>query len=323
MKVLILGASGFIGQVLAKRLVDAGHDVRCASRGRKPVPDGTAHVALDSRDAEALGRAVAGMDAVINAVAGDAQSIAEGARALTAAARANGTPRIVHLSTMSVYGRFEGVANESTPFDPDLGWYAAAKCEAERIMDQYADAGGAVVSLRPGCVYGPGSELWVGRIGRWLKAGRLGDLGAAGDGWTNLVHVDDVCRAIAAGLTKPVAPGKSQAFNLASPDGPRWNTYFVDLARGIGAIPVRRISSRQLKLDANAFGPPLKIAEKIMLRAGARNPFPDALPPALVRFFDQHVRLDAQRAKRELDLTWTPYETGLAQSTAWFMQTQS
>ena len=98
---------------------------------------------------------------------------------------------------------------------------------------------------------------------------------------------------------------------------------FVDLARGIGAIPVRRISSRQLKLDANAFGPPLKIAEKIMLRAGARNPFPDALPPALVRFFDQHVRLDAQRAQRELDLTWTPYETGLAQSTAWFMQTQS
>src|SRR5206468_2109085 len=77
------------------------------------------------------------------------------------------------------------------------GWYGRAKGEAEDILAGYE---GGTVRVRPGCVGGAGSELWVGCVGRLLKSGRLGDLGAAGDGWSDLVAVDDVCTAIIASL---------------------------------------------------------------------------------------------------------------------------
>ena len=98
---------------------------------------------------------------------------------------------------------------------------ARAKCEAEAHMLTYARAGGTVVMLRPGCVWGPGSDLWVGRIGRLLRSRRLGDLGAAGDGWTNLVHVDDVCKAAVAALGLVQPRGEIRTYNLAAPDSPR------------------------------------------------------------------------------------------------------
>ena len=38
---------------------------------------------------------------------------------------------------MSVYGRQEGTLDEGAPLDPSLGWYAQAKCEAERDIERY------------------------------------------------------------------------------------------------------------------------------------------------------------------------------------------
>jgi nucleoside-diphosphate-sugar epimerase len=221
---------------------------------------------------------------------------------LADAAQASGRPRIVHLSSMSVYGALEGEVTEASPRDPSIGWYARAKCEAEDIL---ADYEGGVVMLRPGCVWGPESELWVGRIGRMLRAHRLGDLGAAGDGWSNLVAVEDVCTAIVASLRIAATPGLPRVFNLAAPDSPRWNDYFVDLALAVGATPVRRISARRLKLDANLFGPPLKIPEKLT-RA-----LPDPLPPNLLGVFERQLHLRSDLAERELGIAWTPYENVL------------
>jgi len=40
-------------------------------------------------------------------------------------------------------------------------------------------------------------------VGRWLRSARLGDLGEAGDGWSNLVHVDDVCSLALRALELP------------------------------------------------------------------------------------------------------------------------
>ena len=105
---------------------------------------------------------------------------------------------------------------------------------------------------------------------------RAGDgLGAAGDGWSNLVHLDDVCMAAIRSLQLPLAPGESRVYNLAGPDAPRWNEYFVDLALEIGATPVRRISPLQLKLDAKMAGPALHVVRKLLQRAGRD---PSAVP---------------------------------------------
>jgi nucleoside-diphosphate-sugar epimerase len=294
--------------------------VSASSRQRAPTAD---KLRVDTRDPESLRAALNGIDAVVNCVAGNAQAIAEGTKLLARACTAAGCSHIVHLSSMSVYGAIEGRITEEAPLDPGLGWYGKAKCEAERHMVSFAQSGGTAVILRPGCVWGPGSELWVGRVGRLLRARRLGDLGAAGDGWSNLVHVDDVCSAVIAALRSSRPSGPLLTYNLAAPDSPRWNDFFVDLALGIGATPVPRLSARRLRLDALLGGPPLKVAEIALgkLRLSSRF-LPDPLPPGLLGLWERQLFLDSQSAQRDLDLRWTPYPVALQQCANWFLESE-
>jgi nucleoside-diphosphate-sugar epimerase len=320
MKVLVLGGSGYVGSRLCALLAASGWATPVGASSRHAIA-GIESVRVDTRDSAAMRAALDGIDAVVNCVAGNAAAIGDGARVLTEAALAAGCRRLVHLSSMSVYGPVEGRVDESMTIDGSLGWYARAKCEAERHVAAFSRNGGSAVVLRPGCVWGPGSELWVGRIGRFLRAKRLGDLGVAGDGWSNLVHVDDVCRAVMAAvrLTEPGQPLRT--YNLAAPDSPRWNEYFVDLALAIGATPVRRLSPRQLRLDAFVAGPPLKIAELLARRVfGSAGGLPAPMPPNLLGLWERHLQLDASRAERELGLRWTPYASALQQAAAWFLR---
>src|SRR6185369_10247508 len=219
MKVLVLGGSGYIGSRLCELLAASGWATPVsASSSRQQA--GAKGLRVDTTDPASLRLAVQDMDAVVNCVAGSPRAIAEGAKVLGEVCAKAGCERIVHLSSMAVYGRREGPVQERAPVDQSLGWYARAKCEAERHMASFVERGGTAVMLRPGCVWGPGSQLWVGRIGRCLHARRLGDLGEAGDGWSNLVHVDDVCSAICAALRLPQPAGQLRTYNLAAPDSP-------------------------------------------------------------------------------------------------------
>ncbi len=319
MKVLVLGGSGYVGSRLCTLLRDSGWATPVCGSSRSAVA-GVESVRVDTRDAAAVRQALQGIDAVVNCVAGNASAIGEGARVLTEAALAAGCRRLVHLSSMAVYGPVEGRVDESVANDGSLGWYGQAKCEAETHMAAFGAQGGSAVVLRPGCVAGPGSDLWVARIGRLLQARRLGDLGVAGDGWSNLVHVDDVCQAVLAALRADAAPGV-RTYNLAAPDSPRWNEYFVDLALAIGATPVRRLSAMQLRLDSMLAGPPLKVAELLAKKLlGDARAVPVPLPPNLLGLWERHLQLDSSRATRELGLQWTPYAATLQQSAGWFLQ---
>jgi len=321
MKILVLGGSGHIGKRLAEVLKNTAWATPIiASRGKlRDAAGSVATIQADALDLAGLSSALRGVDAVVNCVAGDARSIAAGMHTLVQAALGTGCRRIVHLSTMSVYGPVEGRIQEDAPLHPGLGWYGRAKCEAEIHLGEFVRQGGEAVLLRPGCVFGPGSELWVGRIGRWLKAGRLGDLGEAGDGWSNLVHVDDVCQAVVAALHLPARPGELPAFNLAGPDSPRWNQYFVDLALALQATPVRRIGRRQLQFDAFIASPPLKAAQRVWTGfAKSAAPFPDPMPPGLTHLWAQHIHLDWTQASSRLGVVWTPYAAGLQSSAGWF-----
>jgi nucleoside-diphosphate-sugar epimerase len=312
MRVLVLGGSGYIGARLCTMLSESGWAVPVS--GSRRAARGIASVTVDSTDLASMKAALQGMDAVVNCVAGSADAIAKGAQVLLQAAEAAGCRRIVHMSTMSVYGALEGEIDEDSPRDPSIGWYAKAKCEAEDVLRAFS---GSLVMLRPGCVWGPGSELWVGRIGRLLQARRLGDLGAAGDGWSNLVAVEDVCAAVLASL-KLDTQGTPRVYNLGASDSPRWNDYFIGLALAIGATPVPRLSARRLKIDAKLGGPPLKIAEILARKAGVSVRLPDPLPPGLLGVFERHLHLRSELAERELGLRWTPYRQVLQQAAQWF-----
>lgn len=312
--ILILGAGGFIGRHVTRALagldgvspIAAGRHVRDGAFGPTPVRR------VDGADPVALRAALAGVDAVVNCVAAAPAAMAQADATLFQVAREAGRPLIVHLSSMAVYGDATGTVGEGAPLSDAQGAYAAAKIASERLA---ADYGRAVV-LRPGCVYGTGGEQWTLRVARLLRARRLGDLGAAGDGISNLVHANDVAQAVAAALSLPTATGR--AFNLAMADSPTWNDYFIAFAKALGAVPVRRLTDRRIKLETKLIAPPLKVLEILAHKAGGRAALvPPYIPPSSARLWRQEIRLDPGAAESVLGLRWTPLADGLAESAAW------
>ncbi len=310
-RVLILGGTGYVGQHLAIRLAGLSIDHQYASRKASNAGQENA-LTLDTKNKQDLIKALTNIDVVVNCVAGDFNSISDGATCLVEAALECGKPLIIHMSSMAVYGHFEGTATEQTPLDPSLGWYALAKCQAEQQINQYCAQGGRAIILRPGCVYGANSELWVGRISRWLKARRIGDIGAAGDGWSNLIHIDDVVTAIVASFYINSQTNQAEVFNLATPDSPRWNQYFTDLAVKTNAVPVRRVKATQLLVDAYFYSPPAKFIEILAKKLNASSHLQlNPLPPALLKFFKQQIKLDSTKAQQLLLKNWVSYQQGL------------
>lgn len=302
MRVLVLGADGFVGRRLVTALAAADWATPVAGSRRAKADGPGDRIVLDATDAAAVSAAVAGVDAVVNCIAGDDATIVRNAEALFAG---SGGRRVVHLSSMAVYGGATGLVDEARPLASEAGGYAGAKVAAERRAATAAN----VVTLRPGCIYGPGSTQWSLRIARLLAQRRLGDLGADGEGCSNLVHVDDVVAATLAGLRHDAAAGR--AFNLAMAGAPDWNGYFLAFARALGTVPIRRIPGWQLKLEKLA-AIPLKLAEK-----AGRDLLPPPMPPSLVRLFRHDIRLDPSAAEATLGLGWTPLGAGVAQAADW------
>lgn len=315
--ILVLGANGFIGRrvVAALRATDWAAPILGV---RRPATLQGAHYeqrTVEATNVESVAAAMKDVTGVVNCVAGDAQSIVAGTRALfEAAARFTPSRNIVHLSTMSVYGSAEGVLDESAPLRADLGPYSESKVAAEAIAANYP----RVTIFRPGCVFGPESEQWTIRFARLLMSRRLGDLGAAGDGCCNLVHVDDVASAIVRALETP--QDRARIFNLSSNEQPTWNEFLIRFATALRAVPVRRVTGRRLKIEGKLLAPPLKIAE-ILGRVCKLDPhrLPPPIPPSLIRFMSQDIRLDTKRVEGELGQRWQSLQASLEDTARWYL----
>lgn len=304
-RVLVLGASGFVGRRIVHALTQDPALKPVAGVHRRPLnlPEVTS-VSVNATDPASLAQALDGVDMVVNAVLGGPATIVSGMRTLLQVA-AIPLPRIIHLSTLAVYGSQEGTVNESAALRPDLGPYGQAKIDAERLLQAYP----ARVVLRPGIVYGPGGPQWSTRIATLLASRRLGDLGEAADGYANLVHVDDVAAAVVAACHSHAALG--QTFNLGLPHPPTWNEYFVAFACALGATPVHTLPGWQIGIE-KLLGVPLEVLRRVGERAGLD--LPHGLTPSLFRLWKQRLRLDVHAASGTLGVHWTPLPEGLAQT---------
>lgn len=308
MNVLVLGGLGFVGKEVVKQLsLQPELTVTIGSR-RLPqnITEKNTILKVDSTNIDELKANLPNFDCIINCVTGDGYTIAHGAKILCEAALQTGLPKIIHLSSQSVYGTQTGLLNETTSMQDDIGWYGHAKIEAEHHMQKYVQKGGNVTILRPGCVTSANSPLWNTRFIEWLKNGTLGDLGNQGDGWSNLVDVKDVAQAVIKVCLK-----KSTGLlilNLSAPDSPRWNQYLIDLAVENNLTPVKRIKKRNLLIRVYVLGISLKIIERILKKMRIKsNLFSAGLPPSLLKLFKQDIKLDSNEAIEKLELEWTPY----------------
>lgn len=288
-RVLIVGSANFI----ASRVADALHAAGWAT----PVA------------AECEPR---GLYGVVNAAAGSPRSILSQALRAEAIARASGPQtRLVHLSSMTVYGSLDRHVDETTAPLADLGAYAAAQIEAERVVQAHA----GTVTLRLGCEYGPGCPQWSERIARLLLARRLGDLGAAGDGCCNLLFIDDLVASIVAALQRASVEG--EVFNLAVPSPPTWNEYFTRFGIALRAVPIRRLTARRLALEAKFLAVPLKVMEAAAQRASLAPAFAaPALTPSLLKLCKQRITMDVGKAESRLGMTWTRVADGIERTAA-------
>jgi len=206
--VFITGAGGFIGGKLAERLLAAGRPVRVLAR--RPLPAlaarGAEVIAGDLHDLAALRRGISGTGTVFH-VAGRVgvwgppddffRVNLGGTRAVIAACREAGVPRLVYTSSPSVVysgGDLAGV-DESAPLCTAAPCaYPTSKAAAEREVAAAHGPGLATVSLRPHLVWGPGDRNVVPRALALAARGRLRIVGPGGNR-VDLTHIDNVVDA--------------------------------------------------------------------------------------------------------------------------------
>lgn len=241
MKVFVTGANGFIGGRTVELLEEeAGGTVRAGVRrvppdarlGALPVEV----VPCDVLRPEEVRRAFEGVDAVVHCARGSVPVMVQGTRHVLEAATAAGVDRVVHLSTIDVYGPATGEVDERTPLRRAGAEYGDAKVEAEAICREFVGRGLAVVILRPTIVYGPFSDSWTLEFVERLQSRPWPFPAGISGGTCNLLYVDDLVQAIRLALTVPEAAG--EAFNVNGPDRPTWHEYFVALNDGLGLPPL-------------------------------------------------------------------------------------
>jgi uncharacterized protein len=241
MRVVVTGATGFIGRALVKALRTRGDEVRVLARnpGEARAQLGADAFPWDTSK-PVPADAMAGVEAVVH-LAGEGiadKRWSEARKKSLVASRVEGTRRVVEAiaaaaprpkvfvsgSAIGIYGDVpEGDVTETSAAGKD---FLAELCAAWEAEAQKAEPLGVrVVLLRTGIVLGPGG----GALGKMLLPFKLGAGGPMGSGkqWMSWIHLEDEVGLILHALDSAAVKG---ALNATAP-APARNR---DFARGLG-----------------------------------------------------------------------------------------
>jgi UDP-glucose 4-epimerase len=320
MKIVVTGASGFVGRALVRLLSSDEHEVT-GLIGTSTPPNGAERVVSVDLGADELSTeardVLAGADAVAHlaAVRKDWGLSPDRARRINVDSgalllrHARSASRFLFVSTLGVHGCTRGdVIDETSPLSP-YDSYGASKVAAERAVKQAALQSGVPTTIvRPGIIYGPGDTYgMVTNMARLIARRRFLCVGS-GANRIQLLHVADAAAGIRAALLRPQAADRTLL--LAGSE----TLTLEELARAIGRrlgawIPPLRVPERLARVAAS-------LSERYAKVRGAHaEPF---VTHSKLNLMTRHYVCDTSMASSVLDFRPAiPVERGLDETMTW------
>lgn len=302
-RVLVTGATGFLGGHLVKRLSTEGTFIRALARRPnrdrhiKDLPN-VEIVMGNITDTQHMKDITEGVDYVFHVAAALGGNLdhqkrvnVDGTASMTYAAVSADVKRIVHVSSIAYYGfPPPSIVTETTHITQTANPYDITKASAEAMLHTIANAKNLSYSIiRPALIYGPRSHAWTMLMFQLAKRNPTPFIGD-GSGYAHPIYVDDVVDLMLTTATHPNAD--CEIFNCAPDPPPTWREF-------LGAYASLAGHQNWLSLPKPLFKLLAPVAELGLAVAGE----PRALPQ-MVEFITSQTTYSMQKAKRLLD--WQP-----------------
>lgn len=302
-KVLVTGATGFLGKYVVEELVEHGYLVRAFGRnskvGRSLENSSVSFFQGDLTNAEDLLEACQGMNLVVHAGALSTvwgpwedfyQANVLGTKYVLEACRQTGMQRLVYVSSPSIYAAPKdqlGIKESDAPKENNLNNYIRSKLASERLFKDYPDVPSVI--LRPRGLFGIGDTSILPRV---INLSQKIGIPLIGDGrqLMDMTCVENVALAIRLALEAPEAKG--EVFNITNGEPRAFRDLLEESLIGLGyPIKYRKIPASLLSGIASS----LEFLYKTLHFKGE---------PPLTRYTYYLLRysqtLDISKAQREL-----------------------
>jgi nucleoside-diphosphate-sugar epimerase len=302
MRVLVTGATGYLGRALVRGFHAAGHETVAFARHATSSGVPGACIDGDVRDAGAVSRATAGCQAICHSAAlvsawrrrrADFDEVnVGGLHNVVAAARTAGISRLVYTST------FLALAPGGEGQPGRWNDYQRTKVLADEAASRLVAEGAPLIRTYPGVIYGPGISSEGNLVGRMIAdhlAGRLPGLVGASCVWS-YSWIDDVAAAHVAAVERG-EPGAR--YRLGGANAPQMRVYEIVRARTGRPLPFRIPAAAATLVGA---------VEELRATLTGRPPL---LTVGAVEILTRNWPLDSDRAQHELGYRVTPLRDGI------------
>ncbi len=293
MKLLVTGASGFVGSHVARGASARGDEVRCLVRAgsdRALLAGVPATIVVgDIGDAASLSAAVRDVEAIVHCAATTSETSPD--YAASRRTNVDGTRNVLEACAVQSLRRFVLVSTQSAN-EQNTSAYGRTKLEAERIV---AASGVPFTIVRPSTVYGPGARGLFAKMGRYVA--RLPVIPIIGNGRQTFrpIYVGDLVTAILTCLDADAAAGKT--YDLGGPDGVTFERFIDGIGEALGRKPMK------VRVPV-----PICVGLARMLAMVAKNP---PLTVDNIVGLTQMRECDISEAQRDLGFAPIPFREGI------------
>ena len=311
---LVTGGCGFVGAAIARALKDRGDEVIVLDLAPECPVEGVDHRRVDITDKAAVTEACRGVDTVIHnaSIVHTKQNKQDvvwavnlgGTENMLEAARENGVPRFIYISSGSVVYEGKDIENgdESLPYSSvSQAPYADSKIAAEKLaLADNGKGGTAICALRPHVVFGPGDNRFMPAL---LEKGRKGQLSVqVGRGiwlsdYTYVSNMTDAVlladEALAKDGLNSIAAGQAYFITNGEPM-PFWD-FIRKVAARLGFPPIKYRAPKSLIYAIAA------VKEGIDTLKGGTLNAEDGMTRFAIRYMCTHHYFSIEKARRELD----------------------